>query len=234
MGGGELATTCGHPRRCPNCGFDDNELPIKDEAQAVAACSELAAIYLAWNQGRTGFGPQLIEKLGRPVGKARPFARHASVGRPGSIAAIGADFVESDEYAELKPSTQDDYRLCIEALTKRFGERRWDSISAKEAKAWIREKAATDPSMAHQWYRTLPRTAELYPANLRRPRPHPGYVPEGFNPFDKLKLSLPEAQLLVWPQEAITAAVALADELNRPSLGDAIVTMAWLGVRRQD
>jgi hypothetical protein len=40
--------------------------------------------------------------------------------------------------------------------------------------------------------------------------------------------------LLVWPQEAITAAVALADELNRPSLGDAIVTMAWLGVRRQD
>ena len=54
------------------------------------------------------------------------------------------------------------------------------------------------------------------------------------NPFDKLKLSLPKAQLLVWPLEAISAAVALADELGRPSLGDAIVTMAWLGVRRQD
>jgi integrase len=54
------------------------------------------------------------------------------------------------------------------------------------------------------------------------------------NPFDKLKLSLPKAKLLVWPVEAITAAVALADELGRPSLGDAIVTMAWLGVRRQD
>jgi hypothetical protein len=28
--------------------------------------------------------------------------------------------------------------------------------------------------------------------------------------------------------------VALADELGRPSMGDAIVTMAWLGTRRQD
>jgi integrase len=65
-------------------------------------------------------------------------------------------------------------------------------------------------------------------------RDHPGYVPEGLNPFDKLKLSLPKAKLVVWPQAAVSAMVALADELERPSLGDAILTMAWLGVRRQD
>jgi integrase len=139
----------------------------------------------------------------------------------------------SDEFDERKPATQNDYRLCLEALVKKFGPRRWDSISAKEAKTWIREKAATHPSMAHQWYRTcravLNKTRLIYDE-----REHPGYVPEKLNPFDKLNIGLPKAQLIVWPQEAIAKMVELADEFGRPSLGDAIVTMAWLGVRRQD
>lgn len=87
--------------------------------------------------------------------------------------------------------------------------------------------------MAHQWYRTC-RALLNYTRLIYDDRDHPGYVPAGMNPFDRLKLSLPKAHLLVWPSEAISAAVALADELGRPSLGDAIVTMAWLGVRRQD
>ncbi len=87
--------------------------------------------------------------------------------------------------------------------------------------------------LAHQWYRTC-RALLNYTRLIYDDRNHPGYVPAGMNPFDKLKLSLPKAQLLVWPSEAISVAVALADELGRPSLGDAIVTMYWLGVRRQD
>jgi integrase len=211
---------------------DRNEIPIADEAEAIDACSKLAEIYLAWKQGKPGFGPHLIDELGRPVGKVNPLAASSAAGEPGTIAAIAADFMETDEYGDLKPSTQDDYRLCIDALVKRFGERRWDTISAREAKAWIREKGATCPSMAHQWYRTG--RALLNYTRLIYDHGHPGYVPAGTNPFDKLKLSLPKAKLLVWPAEAVTAAVALADELGRPSLGDAIVTMAWLGARRQD
>jgi len=38
----------------------------------------------------------------------------------------------------------------------------------------------------------------------------------------------------VWPLEAVTKMVEIADEIGRPSLGAAIVMMARLGVRRQD
>jgi len=212
---------------------DRSEMPICDEVSAIAACQPLAEIYLAWKQGNTDCGPHLIDELGRPVPN-RPRAAYSATGAlPGTIAAIAADFLASDEYADLKPSTQDDYRLCLEMLVKKFGPRRWETISAKEAKAWIREKAGSHPSMAHQWYRTcravLNKTRLIYDE-----RDHPGYVSQLLNPFDKLNVGLPKARLIVWPHEAITAMVALADERGRPSLGDAMVTMMWLGARRQD
>jgi hypothetical protein len=212
---------------------DKNELPISTEAEAEVACQELAEIYLAWKQGKEGFGPELIDDLGRPIRKRTSRARTSTAGAPGTIAAIAKNLMDSDEFCALKASTQDDYRLCLDALVRKFGVRHWKTISAKEAKAWIREKAATHPSMAHQWYRScravLNKTRLIYDE-----REHPGYVPEAMNPFEKLNVGLPRAKLIVWPQEAVTAMVALADELGRPSLGDAIVTMAWLGARRQD
>jgi len=212
---------------------DTNELPITDEDRAIEACRPIATVYLAWKQGRPGFKPELIDELGRIARRPTALQLSAPAGEPGTIAAIAADYIASDEFDELKPSTQNDYRLCLEALAREFGHRRWDTISAKEAKAWIREKAATHPSMAHQWYRTcrsvLNKTRLIYDE-----RHHPGYVPERLNPFDRLNIGLPRARLIVWPQEAVKAMVSLADDLGRPSLGDAILTMAWLGVRRQD
>jgi hypothetical protein len=213
--------------------YDQDERPIATRAEAETACQELAEIYLAWKQGREGFGPELIDALGRPVRKRATLACHASAGEPGTIAAIAADFMDSDEFRELKASTQDDYRLCLDALVAKFGPRRWQTISAREAKSWIREKAVTHPSMAHQWYRScravLNKTRLVYDE-----RDHPGYVPAAMNPFESLNIGLPKAKLIVWPQAAVTAMVELADEIGRPSLGDAILTMAWLGVRRQD
>ena len=44
-----------------------SELPISTEAEAEVACQELAAIYLAWKQGKKGYGPGMIDELGRPV-----------------------------------------------------------------------------------------------------------------------------------------------------------------------
>jgi hypothetical protein len=126
---------------------DKNELPIRSEAEAEAACQKLAEIYLAWKQGKEGFGPEMIDRLGRPI-QAHIKPSRTSAGAPGTITAIAADFMDSDEFSELKASTQDDYRLCLDALVKKFGIRLWQSISAKEAKAWIREKAIAHPSMA--------------------------------------------------------------------------------------
>ncbi len=212
---------------------DRKEQPIKAEAEAIAACQELAKIYLGWKHGKEGFGPELVDALGRPIRSIVEHSCRALAGEPGTIAAIAADFLDSDEFAELKASTQDDYRLCLDAVVKKFGPRRWQSISAREAKAWIREKAATHPSMAHQWYRScravLNKTRLIYDE-----RGHPGYVPEAMNPFESLNVGLPKAKLIVWPLEAVSAMVELADEVGRPSLGDAILTMSWLGVRRQD
>jgi integrase len=209
---------------------DKDELPVDTEEQAIIACTEIAKVYLAWKQGRSGFGPHLIDELGRV---ARPSIFVGDAGEPGTIAAIVADFMDSDEFDELKPATRNDYRLCLEAFAQKFGTRHWESISAKEAKMWIREKAETHPSMAHQWYRTcratLNKTRLIYDE-----RDHPGYVPEKLNPFDKLNIGLPKAKLIVWPLEAVIKMVEIADEVGRPSLGDAIVMMAWLGVRRQD
>jgi hypothetical protein len=213
------------------CGRD--EIPIVDEASAISACTEIAEIYLRWKQGKPGYGPHLIDEFGRVVKRRPSSVVDAAPGDPGTIAAIAADFMDSDEYSELKPSTQDDYRLCLDALVKKFGPRHWSTISSREAKAWIREKAVTHPSMAHQWYRScravLNKTRLIYDE-----RYHPGYVTPGANPFDSLNVGLPKARLIVWPQTAIEAMVALADEIGRPSLGDAIVTMVWLGARRQD
>lgn len=210
-----------------------NEVPIADEASAISACAEIAEIYLRWKQGKPGYGPHLIDELGRAVKRRALSSVDTAQSDPGSIAAIAADFMDSDEFSELKPSTQDDYRLCLDALVKKFGPRRWSTISSREAKAWIREKAVTHPSMAHQWYRScravLNKTRLIYDEC-----DHPGYVTPGANPFDSLNVGLPKARLIVWPQTAIDAMVALADEIGRPSLGDAIVAMAWLGARRQD
>ena len=196
----------------------------------------MAAIYTAWRRGEPGFGPHLIDRLGRLAAKpskaVKPTVQSNHL-EPGTFAAIVADFLSSDEFSGLKPSTQDDYRLCLDALVKKFGPRHWKSISSRQAKGWILAKAVDSPSMAHQIYRTtravLNKTRLIYDE-----RNHPGYVPAGLNPFDRLDISLPKARLIVWPQEALAAMVALADELGRPSLADAITTMAWLGTRRQD
>jgi integrase len=63
---------------------------------------------------------------------------------------------------------------------------------------------------------------------------HPGFVPEARNPFASLNLSLPKAPMILWPRDAVEAFVSLSDEWDQPSIGDAIVMMSWLGVRRQD
>jgi hypothetical protein len=63
---------------------------------------------------------------------------------------------------------------------------------------------------------------------------HPGFVPAHANPLASLDLSLPDAVILPWPREAVAAFVELADREGEPSIGDAVVTMSWLGVRRQD
>jgi hypothetical protein len=57
---------------------------------------------LAWKQGRPGYGPHLIDSLGR-VTKRRNDRPLPPAGEPGTITAIVADFLDSDEFDELRP-----------------------------------------------------------------------------------------------------------------------------------
>ncbi len=111
---------------------DQNEMPIRNEEQAIDACGKLAEIYLAWKQGKAGYGPHLIDTLGRPLGRPNPWARHVSACEPGTIAAIAADFLETGEYSDLKPSTQDDYACASTRSSSSSGH--GDGIRSARAK----------------------------------------------------------------------------------------------------
>ena len=100
---------------------DRNERPITNEVDAIAACRKLAGIYRAWKLGDERSGPHLIDKLGRPCADHPMLRSAAHACAPGTIAAIAADFLIGDEYHDLKPSTRDDYRLCLEALVQSLG-----------------------------------------------------------------------------------------------------------------
>ena len=63
---------------------------------------------------------------------------------------------------------------------------------------------------------------------------HPGVVPDERSPFTSLDLGLPKSPMILWPREAIDLFVKLADDSGQPSIGDAIVKMSWLGIRKQD
>lgn len=210
---------------------DDEGFPIRTRTPARQACRRLAGIYAAWQDGKPGYGPHCIDDLGRPLPRHHRLMANIIGAQDGMIAAIVRDYLVSKSFLKRKPSTQDDYRLCLNALVKKFGNRQWRSIERKEAQDWV--LALDDrPSMAHQLYRTC--RAVLNKTHLVYPRSHPGYVSRDDNPFARLEMELPKASLIVWPREAIHAMIEIADELGRPSLGDAILLMSWLGARRQD
>lgn len=211
---------------------DRQGLPIRDREAARWACRRLATIYKAWQQKNPGYGPECIDTLGRPIQKHHRLAIRVAEAIEGTVAAIVRDYLASRSFEKRKPSTQADYLLCLKALVEKFGTRPWRSIERKEAQDWVEAEAKGKPSMAHQLYRTC--RAIFNKTHLFYPRAHPGFVSRDDNPFARLEMALPQAPLIVWPHAAIQAMVAIADELGRPSLGDAILMMSYLGVRRQD
>lgn len=221
---------------------DKYDRPIVDGAEAAAACNAIVKIYQAWQRGEPGNEPSRIDDKGRVLDVApkerqrKGKWRHMQpvLYRPGMVGAIIADYRASDEFIKgLGEKSKIDYGACLDALGERFGTTYWQNISRKQAKAWIMEKHDTQPSQAHQWYRTV-RAVFNKTQLIYDDADHPGYVPEGMNPFAKLDIEAPKAKLIVWPVEAVTAGVAIADEMGRPSLGDAITFMYWIGTRRQD
>lgn len=214
---------------------DRFDRPIRDDLAAAEACRAVADIYRRWRAGEDGYGPWRIDRLGRVVEQPARRPRKGKLYKPGQVGAMVADFRAHDLYTqELSAKTQGDYDDYLGLLVEQFGELQWPRLSAAVARKWLVGRAlAGGASGAHACYRTC--RAFFNKVRLVYEDPdHPGIVPEGQNPFASLNLSLPSSNPLPWPREAVRAFLELADQEGEPSLGDAMVFMSWLGVRRQD
>lgn len=219
---------------------DQHERPIADALEAAAACRALAEIYTKWRDGVEGYGPHMIDRLGRVVvapkktAKIRREEKRNRNFKAGTIGAMVHDFQNHAIWRELGDKTQLEYQTYLGMFVDKFGDTAWNKLAPGTVRAWLLQHGTDNgPAGAHSLYRTA--RAFLGQVRLCYDRvDHPGFVPENANPLAKLKMPMPKATLLAWPREAVDAFVALADEAGEPSIGDALVMMSWLGVRRQD
>ncbi|SKA24540.1 hypothetical protein SAMN02745126_04415 [Enhydrobacter aerosaccus] len=213
---------------------DRFERPIRDDLEAAQACAAVADIYRRWRNGEDGYGPWRIDKLGRVVEAPARKKQKGKLYPPGTIGAMVADFRAHPMFGELSAKTQKEYTTYLGLLVEQFGETQWRRLSPGAARTWLMQRAiAGGKSGAHALYRT----ARAFFNQVRliyEDVDHPGIVPKHENPLASLNLSLPSSNPLPWPREAVRAFIELADGQGQPSLGDAMVFMSWLGVRRQD
>ena len=213
---------------------DQQERPIKDQLEAAEACRAIADVYRRWHAGEVGHGPWCIDALGRIVKPSSNRTHNGRSFRPGQIGAMVRDYLQHDVFTSCAAKTQKEYRIYLDLFVDRFGDVYWHELAPGTARRWLKERARSGgPSGAHALYRTV----RAFFGKIRLCYDdvnHPGFVPENRNPFASLDLSLPKAAVVVWPRAAVDAFVALADSSGQPSMGDAVVMMSWLGVRRQD
>jgi hypothetical protein len=135
---------------------------------------------------------------------------------------------------QQRQNAEREYKTYLGLFVEKFGETYWYRLAPGAARTWLKARAdKSGPSGAHALYRTV----RAFFGQVRLcydDLDHPGFVPEARNPFASLNLSLPKAPMILRPRAAVEAFVSLADEWDQPSIGDAIVMMSWLGVRRQD
>lgn len=216
--------------------YDKYEMPVSDEMAAAAVCREIVSVYTAWRRGDTSSGPECIDQLGRVVGtsvarKKSNLVRYL----PGQIGSMIDDYLGHPIFLdELGEKTQAEYKTYLKLFKEEFGGLYWPRLSAGAVRSWLVKRASKSGSAgAHALYRTV----RAFFGKVRfcyDDVDHPGIVPENANPLTNLQLTLPESRILVWPRAAVEAFVGLADERGHPSIGDAIVMMSWLGVRRLD
>jgi integrase len=220
---------------------DTKGRPIRDPLSAAEACRRIAVIYAAWRAGEPGKGPWCIDKIGRVVEEPRnkpsnkePTAIQRQRFQAGQVGAMVADYMDHDVFTSNSKKTQKEYAIYLNLFVEEFGSTPWRKLAPGVVRNWLIKRAEQfGGAGAHALYRTT----RAFFGKVRLcydSVDHPGFVPESQNPLASLDLSLPKSTILPWPREAISAFVALADELDQPSMGDAIATMSWLGVRRQD
>ena len=227
---------------------DEHGIPIREPLAAARACQPLAALYAGWLDGQANCDPQRIDPLGRiratDAASAKKLATtFATRHRPGTIAAIVADYRASKYFLTVKESdgrrvarpasTLRSYGQCLDILVAAWGQHHWAEISPSMAEVWIEDIQDETPAFGHAIYRVaraaLNTTRKLYPSNW-----HPGHIARGANPFAALDIPTPKTQPNPWPRSLVAALAEAAEGKGFASMADGLLFNGWLGQRTTD
>jgi integrase len=138
------------------------------------------------------------------------------------------DWQASPKFQRLKPNTQADYRYKLAAFAQSdFLDRSVAAVSKPQLYGyWEEVYRDRGHHMANGILATV--GAMFAYAELR------GWRPEGSNPAARMRRPKPPPRLSMWLPEEIDAALAAADELSEPEIGDAIVIALHSGQRMSD
>ena len=181
-----------------------------DEGRAVEAARELNRKVTAW---REAGAPRRRPQSSGPK-------RHAQ-----SLAALWALYEKSPYFARLRASTQADYRSKARVFVGRFGNEPAAALTTQHMSLWWQHLYETRTHAIANGVIAVLRLTLTYGSSI-------GWV-QG-NACSKLRMVGVEARRVIWTPDEAAAAVAMADYLNTPSVGDAIIVALHSGQRQAD
>lgn len=137
----------------------------------------------------------------------------AAVGsEPGSVGELIDAYLDSEEFSEIRPKTQESYRYCLKALGSWAGDFQVDDVDAKALKAFYRSMRAETPTKAN---RVLAVTRLLWRWGLTE-----GYTTE--EPARQVRIKGTEPRQALWSPDEVSSLIAAAEKVGRPSVALAI------------
>lgn len=150
--------------------------------------------------------------------------RSGRAGPPGTVRRLIHDYKTSKKYKRLEPKTREGYDWHLRTIDDWAGPEMVRAVTAKAGRKFYEAMFEVTPSKANAVMRVLRLLFEF----ARRDDVIT------VNPFVKPGLFSIEKTGKPWPFEAVDYLVEVADELGRPSIGDAILIASYLGQREGD
>lgn len=196
-------------------GWRPERVPADWGRHSDAAALEAAAIARAQELNAQ------LDAMRSRAGAAQAGAVIAPAAR--TLADLVRDYQVNGNWQRLAPATRRGYAQCIARLTDWAGDAPVRAIQPPQVQRLMRQLAAT-PTFANAIVRVL----RLLLEHGRRQ----GWVAS--NAALRPGLTAAEPSGLIWPHDAVTAFVAAADAMGRPSIGTAVLLNEWLGQREGD
>ena len=184
--------------------------PLGDDLAAAMAAAE--AINREVDLARRA-GANPVQK--RTVSAPRPPAR--------TLGALIDDYLKSNSFTRLRPSSKRGYQQCLEVIRHWAGDAPAAVIDFARIEH-LRLAMQSTPAYANAVVRVL-RIVLGRGVKLE-------WIAR--NPAEKPGLHGAEPSGLIWPRAAVAAFVAAADDAGRHSIGTAVMLDEWIGQRQGD